>query len=460
MPTTMSRTVAGSNGKQAPSLPDYTIAQYARMSKDAILANIAQFPSNQGQQLLDNIIQYMNRQFMELSIMKESVCQPASGQGITQNFSETSPLLSFQVPTQNNGYINGFWVRYNLNIPLAAGTGATYAPNLSAPLSLFSSIEVNYGGTVHKFDGYIQKYLQQLLGQSMPAIPYQVLVGENDATVESYLYSGQPVVAGSTNTWSGAFFVPFNVLGDEDVRGLLPIQKGSTPCLINITCAKSIVGPEPTQNAIRVTGGTGGAEGAVTGTVSVYAQYRDGNSMTTNARLQPWLDKTPQLRLMKDVSLNNLVAGSLMYNNLSYNTLFPYVILTVVDGVQSSTYSQLSNLQIVGGYKSQAADSPFMAWGQGTNMSVLEYFTNYVRGSLMQDLDEGIIPLVLGPVYSQTNATNRKGRHYLNTSPQGGWPDFHYGVQVGAVGGVAGINPRVDCHVLMLASPLQVVAGS
>ena len=66
-----------------------------------------------------------------------------------------------------------------------------------------------------------------------------------------------------------------------------------------------------------------------------------------------------------------------------------------------------------------------------------------------QDIDEGIIPWVSTPSYMA--ATPGDGTQFLDTSLSG-WTDYHYGLQMNTVGGIVGINPRVETHVIMINS--------
>ena len=395
-----------------------------------------------------------NRAFMALSINKKALAQQANGGANNQAFVAGQPL-TYNVPTANNGYLVGFWVNCQLVNTLAAGAGAVYALNAEAPLSLIDSIVVNYGGPQHNFRPYILKYYFQMLGALSMTFPRQILAGQLDTFMQAYYASVNtgifPVAVGA-NTWNFRFFVPMNLIHPQDVRGILPIQNGETTCQIVINCAGAPYGPDPTLHTVVTTSGTGGAS-AVTGTVSVEAVYKDGQSYSQLTALQPNMSGIQTAQLVRDTPLMNLGSGQMFRNKVSFLHKIPWLWIAVIDGNQSSKLAATSNIQVIETSADATGMRPFMRYGQNTNLDARSYYDDLVR-LLQNDMDEGLIPLVYGPIFQQADASLLEGQHYLDMTTQSGWTDFHYGVQLNTVGAVAGINPRIEAHAILLNDPL------
>jgi hypothetical protein len=94
-----------------------------------------------------------------------------------------------------------------------------------------------------------------------------------------------------------------------------------------------------------------------------------------------------------------------------------------------------------------------MRYGLNTNLDVRSYYDD-INLLLDQDMDEGLIPLIWGPIFEQAEAGIKEGQHYLDMTTASGWTDFHYGAQLTAVGSVAGISPRIEAHLILLNDPL------
>lgn len=413
-------------------------------------------PSQQAQlaQAQADAQRHQNRAFMALTINKKALAQQANGGANNQSFVAGQPL-TYNVPTANNGYLVGFWVNCQLTNTLAAGTNAVYALNAEAPLSLIDSIVVNYGGPQHNFRPYILKYYFQMLGALAMAFPRQILAGQLDTFMQAYYNSTNtnlfPVAVGA-NTWNFRFYVPMNLIHPQDVRGILPIQNGETTCQIVINCAGSPYGPDPILGTVVTTSGSGGAS-TVTGTVSVEAVYKDGQSYSQLAALQPNLSGIQTAQLVRDTPLNNLGSGQMFRNKVSFLHKIPWLWIAVVDGNQSNKLAQTSNIQVVETSADATGMRPFMRYGLNTNLDARSYYDD-LSFLLQQDMDEGLIPLIYGPIFQQADASIREGQHYLDMTTQSGWTDFHYGVQLSSVGGVSGISPRIEAHAILLNDPL------
>jgi hypothetical protein len=395
-----------------------------------------------------------NRQFMALSLRKKALAQQANGGANNQSFVAGQPL-TYNIPTANNGYLTGFWINCVLVNTLAAGTSAVYALNAEMPYSVIDSIVVNYGGPQHNFRPYILKYYFEMLGDLAMWFPRQILAGQVDAFMQAYYNSvnnlAYPVAVGA-NTLNFRLFVPMNLIHPQDVRGILPIQNGETTCQIVVNCAGAPYGPDPILNSVVTTSGSGGAS-TITGTISVEAVYKDGQSYSQMSALQPNLSGVQTVQLVRDAPLNNIGAGQLYSTKVSFLHRMPWVWMAVVDGNQSNKLAATSNIQVIQTAADAVGLRPFQRWGLNTNLDVRGYYDDLAR-LLQQDMDEGMIPLVYGPIFEQSDPGLLEGIHYLDMTTQSGWTDFHAGVQLAAVSGVAGITPRLEVHAVLLNDPL------
>jgi hypothetical protein len=395
-----------------------------------------------------------NRQFMALAINKKALAQQANGGANNQAFSAGQPL-TYNVPTANNGYLTGFWVNCALTVTLGAGTSAVYGLTAAAPFSLIDSIVVNYGGPQHNFRPYILKYYFQMLGALWRTYPRTILAGQLDATMQAYYNSTNnnafPVAVGA-NTWNFRFYMPMNLIHPQDVRGILPIQNGETTCQIVINCAGQPQGVDPVLNSTYPVSGTGHTN-VVTGTISVEATYKDGQTYTQLSALQPNLAGIQTCQLVRDTPLNNLGSGQVFRNKVSFLHKIPWLWITIIDGNQSNKFAATTNIQLLETTADATGMRPFMRYGLNTNLDVRSYFDD-LDMLLQQDLDEGLIPLVYGPIFQQSDAGIREGQAYLDMTTQSGWTDFHYGTQLSSVGGVAGISPRIEAAMIILNDPL------
>jgi hypothetical protein len=399
-----------------------------------------------------------NRDFMLRSIDKDAIATQANGGALAQTFVAGQPL-TYNMPTANNAYLVGYWVRVNLTVNLATGTSAAYAANAAFPLNVIDSIQLNYGSNQHNFRPYVMKYLSQLQGATRQGQPRSVLVGQNDAYLQGYYNGITPTTpAAGANTVAFAFFVPCNLLHPQDVRGLLPIQQGETTAQLVVNCAGNLLGNDPILNAYSATTGTGQAVSSVTGTISIIAKYKTGKSMSQLALLQPNLSGVETVQVMKDVSLNNIQAGQIYRGKFTFLQKHAWVFLTVVDGQQSTKFASTSNIQRLELSSDSTGDDLFWAYGQNTNLDVRAFYdklSGVFGGALQQDMDQGFLPIVTGPIYQQAPADLLEGTAYLDTTPATGWTDTHYGIQLGAVGALSGVAPRVEPHLVFLNSPLS-----
>lgn len=440
----------------------YTPAQLAAMDVTSRQAYFSSLPNNQQKGAMDAFQSYRNqanRHYMRTTLRKFAVCPPQSGNALSQTYA-SGQTLTYNVPTAENGFLEGLIFRLTVNLNFAAGTAATYALNPAGVLALIQEIDVLYGNIQMRFRPYVMKYIPLLLnyvGTVEPGFP--PLTGAFvDATVNAYAANGgtYPVTTGN-QTWTFEFRIPFNLLHPTDVRGMLPIMSGETTAQINVVTAQTLMGNDPILNPIYASGGTGNAVTlqGTPGTVQVLAYYRDGVSLLGPARQGLDITGLPTVQWDIDPPLNNLQSGQVFRQKINKAETIAICLLTLVDGVAQGKYSTYNNITSLELDKDSSGSNVFWKYGLGTNLSVNEFFLEQ-RRVIGQDMpDEGIIPLVVGPTYSSADPAVLDGIAYMDTRPSG-WTDINYGIQVAATGVVA--NARVETHLIFI-NPVGLIAG-
>jgi hypothetical protein len=252
-----------------------------------------------------------------------------------------------------------------------------------------------------------------------------------------------------------------NFLHPQDVRGILPIQNGETQCQVIVNCAGAALGLDPLLNAVYPVSGSGHSV-TVGGTIAVVAEYKDGATYSQLAALQPNLSGIETVQIMRDTPLNNLGAGQIFRNKVSFLKKIAYLVVLVIDSVQSNKYAATSNIQIIETSADSTGNRPFLRFGTNTNLTVRDFYSDLsgkTGSALGQDLDQGVLPLVYGPGYQQADSSVMEGAHYLDATIQSGWTDFHYGVQVNSVtsttfSGFTSPSPRLEACAVIINDPL------
>src|SRR6267378_803623 len=112
------------------SAPTYLSgAQLAAMSPGARQQYFAQLPASQqaqAQAAYQAALFSLNRDYMKKTVRKKAICPPSSGSGLSQAYS-LGANLSFNAPSANNAFLEGFYVNLNVHVDLAVGTSAVYA---------------------------------------------------------------------------------------------------------------------------------------------------------------------------------------------------------------------------------------------------------------------------------------------------------------------------------------------
>lgn len=401
------------------------------------------------QQQLQAALQAQAKRLANIKYMQNCIRKVAASLtngAASQAYTLGSPL-TFNLPTSISGYAEGIILRYIVNYTLAAGTGATYAATAGGKLALIDTVEVRYNKSQMKVRPQVLRQLALLGGLEQFMLPDGVLSGQQDAYLQSWLNSTLGVAVGA-NTCQVEVYIPFNLLNSEDPRGILPLMSGDTGIQVIVNTPQSILGSDAVANAIYESGGTGGAISAISGTVAVEVVYRDGDTYTQTDKL-PFdinsVNGTFQAQI--DQTLTPLVANTVQRTKLNIMGYHYYVILLVVDALQSNSYSTQANITYVESSKDGVGGNAFERFGNQTNLDYREYlFLNRLGGR--QDLDAGAIPMIAAPVHGRNNYRNRNGSNYLDNT-RSGWADWRYGVEVASVGAL-GNGPRIEPHVFYI----------
>lgn len=433
---------------QAPQVK--TVQELASMDAVSRQAYFNSLPADMRGQAMANWRSYqdaMNRSYMKNTIRKMAVCPQSSGGALSQNYS-AGAQLPFTIPSAQNAFCEGILIRATLNVTFATGTSAVYAATAGAPYTLFDNIQLNYNGVQLRLRPYILREFYRMAGMMQRNWFDAPYVGTSISTLSSYLASSVPV-SGSSQAVTFEFYIPFNALHPQDVKGLLPIMGGETQAQVNITCASNALGNDPVLNTWYAVSGSGHAITFNTSTVAVYAVYRDGTSYISPDLRAIDLTGLGTVQYQIDVPLTGLTGSVTYRQKVAIIAQHYYVILTLIDGQQANKFSTLSNLNVIEADKDSVGANVFWRYGTGTNLSVNEYFAqirNSFGGGQGQDLSEGILPMVMAPTYMESDYSNLSGTMILDTSVSG-WTDYHYGIQFNSLAStLSGVTPRVECH--------------
>lgn len=409
-----------------------------------------------------------NRNYMTSTVRKVSVA--LTNGAPTQAYVLGTPL-TFNLSTSLNGYLEGLIFRVALNYTLATGTSAVYQLTATGKLGIIDTIEVRYNKSQAKFRPMALRQLSlldalpQWVIQASGGAQTEVLVGQQDATLEAYANGTMPVTTGANSTIL-EFFVPLNMVHPADPRGLLPLMAGDTGVQVIVNLPQSLLAGtdtngfgDPILNAIGPTTGTGHAISAVSGTVQVEAVYRDGDTLSQLAKMPfdiSLLDGTFQMQI--DQQLSPWIAGGLQRTKLNIMGKHMYVILLCVDGNQCTALSARSNLAYVESGKDATGSNVFWRFGNQTNMSYYESEL-LLRLGRKQDLDPGAIAMVCAPVDQPGQNTSfvwdEMVSNYLDNT-RTAWADWRYCVTPTSVSSTNGASPRIEPH-LFYVNPTGLV---
>lgn len=370
----------------------------------------------------------------------------------TQAFANATPF-TFTLPQPNNAYATGIRIRTTVNYTLAVGTAATYALTAAGILALYDNIEIRYNKSQIKFRPLWLRELARMGAihwKSVPSVGSTDGGSFDDSTyLDAYTSPAMPTATGAQSAQFD-LFIPFNVINAEEDRGLLPTMAGETGIQVVCTTAASIFGPDPVYNAIYTTGGTGAGVSAVSGTIKVMLEYRDGENYLTPTALPYNLDVLDgTIQIQTDAPLTTIVAGAATVNRRSVTVLgkHAYVGLLIVDGNQSQNYSLNSNIIYLDANKDGVGANKFWAYGTATNLDVQQFFLEARRRHKNSDLSEGIVFVVEGPIQGQNalgwSGGSNDGMCYLDNTTSG-WPAFTWGVSLTSINALGAGTARIE----------------
>ena len=443
-----------------------TIEQLASMTPSDQQAYVAGLPADQQAVVQAQLAQVNKRSLMQAgadymarTIDKEAICVMTNGGALSQSWPAGGGLLSFTVPQTLNGWLRGYKIRLSLTVTNAAGTSAVYALTAGGVLGLIQQVTLWYGNNQQQFplrvllDYYqLQGQWQQNPWQNVPAI------GRNTASIDTYLSGGNsfPVATGA-NSWTVEVFVPCNWVHLLDVRGMLPISGGQTQPTITLLCNSAPFGADPMKNVLYAVSGTGHAT-TITGTVSVYAVYRDGDSLGTRQKLALSVGNLGTMQAFYDGTLNQLTANQTQPYQLIHIGRHYTVLAYVIDAQASQTFCATTNISQIDVVKDAAGSNILWRAGGDTNLDIREWFATRIRAPLGQDLQEGVIPFVFAQGSNTVNIDNTDGIDVFDNTPGNGWPAAQFRVKVGAVGAL-GSGPRVEYYTIFENPQGLVVIG-
>ena len=396
-----------------------------------------------------------NAQYMGYSLRQPN---PGEAQNSTSFMVGTSPNRSNWYAPIIADYCDMIEIKCNLTVNYtAAGTSPTIALNAGAPWNSIFSVTVTYGNQIFQVNPYLFTIAAMMEGRlAMP--PGQIISGGYvDSDVQAMLYTSPNIAAGD-NTWIFSIKIPLTMIHKELVNGLIPLGGTGTRLEVSIQSNPSFVGVDPLNNVISTNGTI-----AVSGTYDVTFWTRGADSPSFTNPIGPNL-LTPYLypypMIIQPASLNPLTAGSKMGKTLSIPYQVFRLVNIVIDGNQSDKFSSASNLQA---YELDKADSDkavifrYDLTDASASEPMVHYFQK-VRESYSQDLPPGV--LVYDPATENiVNPSNMNGDAYLNLTGSG-YPAARQRFQVGTVGGVSGITPRVETFAYILNDAGLYVKGS
>jgi hypothetical protein len=432
-----------------------SIEQIAALPADKQQAYIAALPPAQQQQVQAQLAAQGKRAILQAgadylarTLEKTQLCVMTSGGALSQAFPAAGGTLSFTVPQTLNGWMTDYIIRVTGTITLAAGTSAVYALTAAGVLGLFPEVVLQYGNNQHRFPLRVLQDYKQLRGKIEPVTWEPVLgSGRAIASEDTYINGGGTFgVAVGANTWTFETVVPCNLIHGLDPRGALPIMGGSTTPTIQLTCNSAIIGADSMKNVLYAVSGTGHAVSAIALTISVFARYRDGDTLTSRQKMNLNLGSLGTMQMAYDGTLANLAANQLQPYQIKHVGKHYYVLAYVIDAQLSQTFCVDTNIAQVDITKDASGQNAFWRYGGDTNIGVQEWLAN-IRRDIKQDLAEGCLPFVYGPGQNTVNVDNSDGIAVFDNTPENGWPAAQFRVKASAVGAL-GSGPRVEYYVI------------
>lgn len=373
-----------------------------------------------------------NSKFMALSYE-----QPikANAQGGNQFMPGTT--LNYQVPFISGGWATRITLKYKIELEIQKNSGSVDW-NAAAPANLISNCSVILGNKVHSFNPYISNILDLMEGYSRGG--QNESRGYTDPEIDKMLNNVPKEIQDGKNEIVVEYSFDLNQHNQQDVRGILPLFSTGTPLQIALSTTTSVVGNDPLDNVVHVTGDAKVIN--TTGTIDVIVHYRDHNSMTTTESIQPVLDNLETIQTIQIPTLSPLTAG--VYNSLEIKSPYKHVktISFLIDGTSPKYFSKSSNLKGFSINKAGNDSSYFVRYDETTGG--VEGLFKETRQTFGQDLPGGVIAFD-STTKNVENVSSKRGVAALDLSA---YPAGRFQYKVGEVGSLC--TPRVVTHSVII----------
>lgn len=376
--------------------------------------------------------------------------------------------LNFTVPPVNNGWLEGIEITVTVNMTYtAAGSGPFGNVTAGAPWNLLQEIDVNLNGQIMRLYPAFIPYIRAMRGYLRNA-PGQVLAGDSFSDIGGLLYSAPVITTTVNKLWQFKARLMFNMLHPYDGAGLLPIAGESNPVQITVFCASALAANPGDPIYVPVnTNGTVALTGGQTQQVKIDGIYRDGTTLDSPAKLPYYPEGLPAVQWNQDVPLTPFSATNQAVRGQIKTLLKHHMMLSiVVDGNATTNYAAYSNFNGIELDTDATGSNKLMAYGSSATSNInMDAYFNELRETYGQDIGgfpqvEGMIPWVDARARGVADPDDLNGMLALNMLP-GGYQTIYHGYNMAALGGTAGLNPRVETLVIssnpagLQASPIQ-----
>ena len=350
--------------------------------------------------------------------------------------------LNFIMGPVNNGWMDTLDIDVNIQITM---TTAAATANKGYPWNLVAAITVNLDGQISYVEPYELYLLERVRGRLRAGVD-TVLAGGQNTSLQNIVFTAPTTLAIGANNIRFRIRCPLNALHPLDGAGLLPTQGTQDPVQINIITATTIIGVDPWIHP--ATSGTGTAAVTGTSTVTVYGWVRDGRTYWSPQEQLPFYpDGLPQVSYDREPDLVNLVANNIVRTQLTKVLRIYYMFSIIIDGQSSAQFA--TNANINSWDLSADSSGNFKLRQFGLENVPMDLLFEDIRMRFGQDFPEGVIPVVFAPQDNLPMPDVGNGTNILNMMA-GGWTSLYQGINLAAVGGVAGIQPRV--HTLIIGA--------
>lgn len=350
--------------------------------------------------------------------------------------------LNFIMGPVNNGWMDTLDIDVNIQITM---TTAAATANKGYPWNLVAAITVNLDGQISYVEPYELYLLERVRGRLRAGVD-TVLAGGQNTSLQNIVFTAPTTLAIGANNIRFRIRCPLNALHPLDGAGLLPTQGTQDPVQINIITATTIIGVDPWIHP--ATSGTGTAAVTGTSTVTVYGWVRDGRTYWSPQEQLPFYpDGLPQVSYDREPDLVNLVANNIVRTQLTKVLRIYYMFSIIIDGQSSAQFA--TNANINSWDLSADSSGNFKLRQFGLENVPMDLLFEDIRMRFGQDFPEGVIPVVFAPQDNLPMPDVGNGTNILNMMA-GGWTSLYQGINLAAIGGVAGIQPRV--HTLIIGA--------